>query len=73
MAVRRVEKIMTQMLVMFAVFVIVVIVLWWLLQKLPLPEPAGTIIQIAIVVIVAVVVIGYLLNAGGSFKLPAMR
>ncbi len=56
---------MIDLLVFLAVLVIVVILIWWLLSKLSLPEPAGTIIQIAIVVIVAVVVIGLLLSMTG--------
>lgn len=52
-------------LIYLAVIVIIVLVVWFLLQKIALPEPAGTIIQIAIVVIVAVVVIGFLLQMVG--------
>lgn len=58
-------------IIWFAVLVIVVVLLWWLLQQLPLPEPAGKFIQIAIVVVVAVIVIGFLLSfASGGFRLP---
>ncbi len=61
-------------LVTFAIFVIVIVVLWYLLQQLPLPEPAGRIIQIAIVVIVAVFVIGVLLQySGGAAHFPMLR
>lgn len=62
-------------LIYFAIFVIVILLLWWLLQQLPLPEPAGRFIQIAIVVVVAVVVIGFLLSfAGGhGFSVPRFR
>ena len=60
-------------LIFFAVLVIVICVLWYLLQQLPLPEPAGKFIQIAIVVVVAVVVIGFLMQFGGSgFKFPSI-
>lgn len=59
------------MLITFAILVIVIVVLWWLLQQLPLPEPAQKIIQIAIVVVVAVVVIGMLSGYGGHF--PSLR
>lgn len=52
--------------VYFAIFVIAVVLIWYLLQQLPLPEPAGRIIQIAIVVVVAVVVIGFLLQFAGG-------
>lgn len=54
------------LLITLAIFVIVVIVIWYLLQQLPLPEPAGKIIQIALVVIVAVFVIGLLLQYSGG-------
>lgn len=40
---------MTSMLITFAVMVIVIVVLWYLLQQLPLPAPAQQIIQIALV------------------------
>lgn len=62
-------------LIYFAVLVIVVVVLWYLLQQVPLPEPAGKLIQIAIVVVVAVIVIGFLLNFGGGHgaSLPHLR
>lgn len=53
-------------LIWFAVLVIIVCLLYWLLQQLPLPEPAGKFITIAIVVVVAVVVIGFLLSLGGG-------
>jgi len=63
-----------EILIFFAVLVIVVCVLWYLLQQLPLPEPAGKFIQIAIVVVVAIVVIGFLMQfSGGGFKLPGWK
>lgn len=59
-------------IIYLAILVIVILVVWYLLTKITLPEPAGTIIQIAIVVIVAVVVIGFLLQMqGGGF--PKLR
>lgn len=62
---------MIELLIGFAVFVIVVVVLWWLLTQLPLPEPAGQIIRIAVVVLVAVVVIAFLLQGGvGGLRVP---
>jgi len=67
---------MLQLIVYFAILVIVIVFLWWLLQQLPLPEPAGKFIQIAIVAIVAVVVIGFLLqfaDGGGSLRLPQLK
>lgn len=53
------------LLIYLAIIVILIVVAWYLLSKVALPEPAGTIIQIAIVVIVAVVVIGILLQFAG--------
>jgi len=63
-----------EIIIYLAILVIVILVVWFLLQKIALPEPAGTIVQIAIVVIVAVVVIGLLLQlAGGGLHLPRIR
>ena len=67
---RDVIRFMVDILIYFAVLVIVLVLLWWLLQQLPLPEPAGKFIQIAIVVIVAVVVIAFLLQFTGGAHLP---
>ena len=52
-------------LIYLAILIIIVLVVWFLLSKINLPEPAGTIIQIAIVVVVAVVVIGFLMQFQG--------
>jgi hypothetical protein len=61
---------MLDILVTLAVIVIVVLVVWFLLSQLSLPEPIGKIVNIALVVIVAVVVIGVLLSfRGGHFRL----
>ena len=65
---------MIEMLVWLAVLVIVVLVVWYLLQQMGLPEPAQRIITIALVVVVAVIVIGMLLQfagMGGGF--PRLR
>ena len=67
---------MLAFIVYFAIFVILIVLVWWLLQQLPLPEPAGKFIQIAIVVVVAIVVIGFLLQLGGSgghISLPSFK
>lgn len=56
---------MVEILVYLAVVVIVVLVVWYLLSQLSLPEPIGKIVNIALVVIVAVVLIGILLNLSG--------
>lgn len=57
---------MLDILVYVAILVIVVIVLWWLLSQLQLPEPLNKIITIALVVIGAVVLIGIMLQFTGS-------
>jgi len=63
-------------IVTFAVLVIVILVLWYLLSQLPLPPPAMKFVEIAIVVLVAIVVIWFLLAIGGLApvpKLPGLR
>lgn len=62
---------MLDIVIYLAVLAIIVILVWWLLSQLPLPEPAGQIIRIVIVVIVAVIAIGLLLNLTGHG--PPMR
>lgn len=47
------------------VLVIVVILLFWLLQQIPLPEPAAQIVKIVLVVVVALAAIGFLLRFAG--------
>lgn len=65
---------MIDLLVYLAVFVIVVVLIWWLLSQLPLPEPIGRIITIVLVVIAALILISLLLQfAGGSFPLHLRR
>jgi hypothetical protein len=53
------------LLVWLAVFVIVIVVAWWLLNQLPLDPMARQIITIAIVVICAIIVIAVLLRLTG--------
>ncbi len=62
---------MIDLIVYLAVFVIVVVLIWWLLQQIPLPEPIGKIVTIVLVVVAAVVLIGLLLNLAGHG--PPMR
>jgi hypothetical protein len=56
---------MIDLLVYLAIIVIVVVLIWWLLGQLALPEPIGKIVQIALVVVVAVVIVGLLLHLTG--------
>lgn len=57
---------MIDFVIYLAVLVILVVLVWWLLTQLPLPDPARKIIQIVAVVIVAVVAIMLLLQLGGT-------
>lgn len=61
---------MLDLLVYLAVLVIIVAVVWWLLAQLGVPEPAGKIIRIVVVVLVALVAINLLLQATGHTGLP---
>ncbi len=57
-------------LIILGVIVIVAVVVWFLLAKLQLPEPAGTIVQVVVVIVVAVLAIGFLLSfLGGGGRL----
>lgn len=56
---------MVEMLVYLAVLVIVILVAWYLLQQMALPEPANKIITIVLVVVVAIIAIGILLQLTG--------
>lgn len=64
---------MISLLVTFAIIVIVIVVVWYLLQQLPLPDPAQKIIQIALVIVVAIVVIWLLMGLGGQASFPHLR
>lgn len=61
---------MIELLIYLAILVIVVMVVWYLLQQMGLPEPAQRIITIALVVVVAIIVIGVLLNFAGMGGIP---
>lgn len=64
---------MIDLIVYLAVFVIVAVLIWWILQQLPLPEPIGKIVLIVFVVVAAVVLITILLRLtgqGGLLVLP---
>lgn len=57
---------MLDLVVYLAVLVIVVVLVWWLLTQMPLPEPAGRIVRIVVVVVVAVIAIMLLLQLTGA-------
>ncbi len=56
---------MLDILVYLAIFIILAILVWWLLQQVTLPEPLGKIITIVFVVICVVVLIGLLMQVTG--------
>lgn len=63
---------MMDLLVYLAVFIILAVLIWWLLQQVTLPEPLNKIVMIVFVVICAIVLIGFLLNVtghGGALRL----
>lgn len=60
---------MVDLMIYAAIVVIVVLVVWYLLSKVNLPGPAGTAIEITVVVIVACVCIAALLAFGGHSQL----
>ena len=66
---------MIQLLVYLTVFVILMILVWWILQQVALPEPLNRIILIVFVVIGAIVLISLLLSATGSggLHMPTLR
>ena len=61
---------MIDLVVWLAVLVILCLVAWFLLQQVPLPEPARRIVTIVLVVVVALVAIVVLLNLTGVGGLP---
>jgi heme A synthase len=64
---------MIDLLVWVAVLAIVVILIWWVLSQLPLPEPARKIVTIVLVVVVAIIAIGFLLSVAGVGTPMRMR
>lgn len=64
---------MIDLIVYLAVFAIVAVLIWWILQQLPLPEPVGKIVMIVFVVVAVVVLITLLLRLtghSGGISLP---
>jgi hypothetical protein len=54
------------LVVVLAVVAIVISLVYWILSQIPLPDPVRKVVNIAIVVIAALVVIGLLLSLGGA-------
>ena len=65
---------MISLLVYLAIFIILAVLIWWLLQQVALPEPLNKIILIVFVVIGAIVLISLLLSIAGdgSLRLPRL-
>lgn len=66
---------MITLLVYLAVFVILAIVVWWVLQQVSLPSPLDRIVQIAFVVIGAFFIIWIILGFAhiGGVEMPALK
>lgn len=64
---------LTSLLVSLAILAIVIIVVWFILNQLPIPEPARNIVTIVLVVVVAVVAIGILLNLSGNPRMGLLH
>jgi hypothetical protein len=66
---------MIQLLVYITVFIILAILIWWILQQVPLPEPLGKIVMIVFVVVCVIALISILLSAtgGGGLHVPSLR
>ena len=56
---------MIDLLVTLAVFAILAILIWWVLQQIPLPDPLKKILLIVVVVIGAIILINILLGFTG--------
>lgn len=65
---------MFDVLITLAVIVIVMALVWWVLQQIPLPEPINKIVMIVFVVICVFVLISVLLSlSGGGLGLYPLR
>lgn len=53
------------LVIYLGIIVILIVVVWFLLTQINLPEPIGKIVMIVIVIFVAVIAIGLLLQLGG--------
>jgi heme A synthase len=56
---------LVHLVVVLAVVAIVISLVYWILSQIPLPDPVRKIVNIAIVVIAALIVIGVLLSLTG--------
>lgn len=57
------------LVIWLAVVVIAVVVIWFLLSQMSLPEPIQKIVLIVAVVVFAVIAIGFLLSLRGGLRL----
>lgn len=63
---------MISALAILACLIIVLLVAWFLVQKIDLPEPGGKIVQIAVVVVIAIVCIALILHVAGVAPFPML-
>lgn len=56
---------MIDILVYVAILAIVLVLVFWVLQQIPLPEPLNKIVMIIIVVVAAIVLISILMSLTG--------
>lgn len=64
---------MIEFLVTLAVAVIVMALVWWVLQQIPLPEPVNKIVLIVFVVVCVIVLLMLLLSVTGVGLRPLLR
>ncbi len=57
---------MIDLLIYLGIIVVLCIAAWYVLTQLNLPEPVGKMVTIAIVIVVAVVIVGILLSLKGG-------
>ena len=61
---------MIDLLIYVAIFAIIAITIWWVLSKVPIPEPLKTVLLIVLVVVGVIILVGVLLNfAHGGLSL----
>lgn len=61
---------MIEFLITLLILVVVVALVWWVLQQIPLPHPFGKIAQIVLVVVACIILIYMLL--GLTYRVPSI-
>ena len=57
------------MLIQLLILLIIAVLIWWIIQQFPLPDPIGKLVMIVFVVIIALSLIDIL--TGGSVRMLA--